>query len=81
MTISTSPNYYKNLASKNTENSKVKHVLPLRTELRETTERHTEKYVTQRANTQRLKNSAIPYLKELLNKHDKEERKWTNMEE
>ena len=38
----------KNLALKIVKNPKVKHMLPLRTEVREDTRRHTETYKTQR---------------------------------
>mgnify|MGYP006908651795 CR=1 FL=1 len=55
-----------NLALKIVKNPKVKHMLPLRTENREDTRRHTELYKTHRANTQRLKTSTIPYMQKLL---------------
>ena len=60
---------------------KDKKMLPLRKELQGHMRRHTDKYEEKKANTQRPKASAIPYMQKLLNKHDYEERKWCNMEE
>ena len=71
----------KNLALKITKNPKVKHMLPLRTEYREDTRRHTEVYKTHRANTQRLKTSTIPYMQKILNQHVKEETSWCQIED
>ena len=41
----------KNLALKITKNPRMQHMLPIRTELRDNIRRHTEKYMTQHANT------------------------------
>ena len=70
-----------NMALKIVKHQKVRKMLPLRNELRDHKRTHTEKYEVSKANTQRLKASAIPYMQKLLNKHDYEERKWCNMEE
>ena len=71
----------KNLALKIIKNPKVKHMVPLRTEFREDTRRHTETYKTHRANTQRLKTSTIPYMQNQLNQHIKKETKWCKIED
>ena len=71
----------KNMPMKIVKHPKLKYMIPLRKEVRNSKRRYTEKYENKKVNTQRLNNSAIPYLKELLNNHDIEVRKWTNMEE
>ena len=70
-----------NMALKIVKHQKVREMLPLRKELRDLKRRHTEKYEGWKANTQRPKASAIPYMLKWLNKHDYEERKWCTMEE
>ena len=71
----------KNMKIKIKNNEKVKNMLPLRTELRSMKRRHTEKYETFKANTHRLKTSAIPYMQELMNQHDEEQRNWCKTED
>ena len=56
-------------------------MIHLRKEVRNSKRRYTEKYENKKVNTQRLTNSAIAYLKYLLNNHDIEVRKWNNMAE
>ena len=63
----------KNMAIKITNHPKVKNMLPLRTELRSMTRRHTEKYKLLKANTHRLQASAIPYMQRIMNQHDEEQ--------
>ena len=47
-------------------------MFPLRHEKRSFKRRTTEKYIVRKAKTKRLKNSAIPYLQNLLNKNHNE---------
>ena len=58
-----------NFALRTTMNKKVRHMFPLRHEKRSFKRRTTEKYIVRKAKTKRLKNSAIPYLQNLLNKN------------
>ena len=69
------------MAIKITNNSKVKNMLPLRTELRSTKRRHTEKYKTIKAKTHRLQTSAIPYMQKIMNQHDEKQRNWCRTED
>ena len=61
-----------NFAKRTTMNKKIRHMFPLRKEIRLSKRRKTEKYVVRKARTNRLKNSAIPYLQNLLNKNHNE---------
>ena len=56
-------------AKRSLKNSKVKHMFPFRKELRSQTRRKTERFEVKRANTARLKMSAIPYMQRLLNRN------------
>ena len=47
----------------------MKHMFPLRKEYRNAKRRFTEMFVVKKANTQRLKNSSIPYMQKLLNEN------------
>ena len=49
-------------------NKKMKHMFPLQIEKRELKRRKTEKFIVSKANTNRLKNSSIPYMQNMLNK-------------
>ena len=51
------------------KNCKIKHIFPFRKELRSQTRRKTERFEVKRANTERLKMSAIPYMQRLLNRN------------
>ena len=42
------------MALKTCTNSKMRHIFPLRTEIRSEKRRHTEKYIVEKANTDRL---------------------------
>ena len=58
-----------NFAKKTTRSVKMKHMFPLRKEYRNAKRRFTEMFVVKKANTQRLKNSSIPYMQKLLNEN------------
>ena len=45
-------------------------IFPLRIESRLQTRRHTEKYMVQSANTERLRKSSLPQIQKILNAHD-----------
>ena len=62
----------KNMATKITNNEKVKNMFPLRTELRSMKRRHTEKYESIKENTDRLQTLAVPYMQDIMNQHYKE---------
>ena len=66
-----------NLAIKCTKNKKMKKMFPLNTRLHKMKTRNPLKYFTQHANTERLKNSSIIYMQNLLNQHDTEKWKFT----
>ena len=51
-------------------------MFPLRSEVRDQKRRFTEKYKVNKANTHRLKISAIPYMQGLLNKHERKSARW-----
>ena len=53
-------------------NQKVKHMFPKRKEIRDQERRHTEKFIVNKARTERLKNSSIIYMQTLLNKEHKQ---------
>ena len=58
-----------NFAKKTTRSEKMKHIFPPRKEYRNAKKRLTEMFVVKKANTQRLKNSSIPYMQKLLNEN------------
>ena len=66
----------KNMALKACKNKKMKHMFPLRPENRLQTRRHTEKYIVEPANTERLRKSSVPHMQRILNTHDQEILKW-----
>ena len=53
-------------------NQKMKNMFPKRKEIRQQARRHTEKYIVNKARTERLKNSLIIYMQRLLNKDYKQ---------
>ena len=61
-----------NFAKRTVKNPKLKHMFPIRKEERSQQRRHTEFYIVKKANTERLKRSAIPYMQNLLNKYKHE---------
>ena len=63
-----------NFAKRTTQNKKMRHMFPHRKELRSAKRRHTELYHVKNAKTERLKNSAIPYMQNLLNKENNQQR-------
>ena len=64
-----------NFAIRTIMNKKVRHMFPLRNEKRSYKRRKTEKYIVRKEKTNRLKNSAIPYLQNWLNKNHNENKK------
>ena len=60
-----------NFANRTKITYKMKNMFPLRKELRSDIRRHTEKYHVKKTNTERFRNSAIPYMQKLLNKEQK----------
>jgi hypothetical protein len=62
-----------NFAKKCTKNEKMKHMFPLNDKTHSMDTRNDEKYKVQFANTDRLKNSAIVYMQNLLNENEKQE--------
>ena len=62
-----------NFARKCTKNEKMKHMFPLNVKAHSMDTRYDDKYKVQFANTERLKNSAIIYMQNLLNENDKKE--------
>ena len=48
-------------------NNKVRSMFPLRKEIRDQRRRHTERFLVQKTNTERLKRSSIPFMQNLLN--------------
>ena len=65
------------MALRTCSNPKVKFMFPLRREVRDQKTRFTEKYIVNKANTHRLKTSAIPYMQGLINKHERKSARWT----
>ena len=63
-----------NFAKRTTQNKKMRHMFPNRKELRSAKRRHTELYHVKNAKKERLKNSAIPYMQNLLNKENNQQR-------
>ena len=61
-----------NFAKRTISNPKMKHMFPIRKEERNQKRRHTEFYIVKKANTERLKKSAIPHMQNLLNKYKHE---------
>ena len=57
-------------AIKCTKSEKSKEMFPVRIKDHQMEIRNEEKFLVQHANTERLKNSAIPYMQRLLNKYD-----------
>ena len=54
------------------KNNKSKEMFPLRQKIHEMETREEEKYEVQHANTERLKNSAIPYMQRLMNEYEQQ---------
>ena len=61
-------------AKRTLQNPKVRNMFPKRKELRPDKRRKTEMYHIRRANTERLKMSAIPHMLHLLNKAHQEKK-------
>ena len=61
-------------AIKCTKNDKTKDIFPLNAKPADT--RYHEKYSVTRAKTDRLANSAVPFMQRLLNKHEQQKKKW-----
>ena len=59
-------------AKKGLKNEKVKNMFPIKKSKHQMELRKTNKFKTVKANTKRFKNSAIPYMRRLLNKEWKE---------
>ena len=62
-----------NFSKKCTKNEKMKHMFTLNDKTHSMDTRNDEKYKVQFANTDRLKNSAIVYMQNLLNENEKQE--------
>ena len=60
-----------NFALKCAKNTKMKHMFPLNSKAHTMNTRTEEKYVVQHANTDRLKNSAIIYMQNMLNENER----------
>ena len=59
-------------ARKCVKSNKSKEMFPLRQKIHEMETRDEEKYEVQHANTERLKNSAIPYMQRLMNEYEQQ---------
>ena len=59
-------------ARKCVKSNKSKEMFPLRQKIHEMETREEEKYEVQHANTERLKNSAIPYMQRLMNEYEQQ---------
>ena len=59
-----------NLLLKCTKSEKAKDMFPTRVKQHQMQTRDEEKFMVQQANTERLKNSAIPHMQRLLNKYE-----------
>ena len=57
-------------AQKCVRNKKTKHMFPLKNKTHKMEIRNTEKFKVQYANTERLKDSSIPYMQHLLNDYE-----------
>jgi cell division septum initiation protein DivIVA len=60
-----------NFALQCTKNNKMQHIFPLNSKTHSMNTRMEEKYEVKHANTDRLRNSAIIYMQNLLNEHER----------